>query len=90
MSFRQPDLPPSPLPRDDPSVALDAAAGAVEDGALGFDDVLAYAEQCQRYFKNKVEGLEKVIEINSNDNVSNTTSESEDENEMEKEEVNLD
>ena len=43
-----------------------------------------------KILKNKVEGLEKVIEINSNDNVSITTSESEDENEMEKEEVNLD
>ena len=39
---------------------------------------------------NKVEGLEKVIEINSNDNVSITTSESEDENELEKEQVHLD
>ena len=40
--------------------------------------------------KNKVEGLEKVIEINSNDNVSITNSETEDGNELEKEEVNLD
>ena len=39
---------------------------------------------------NKVEGLKKVIEINSNGSVSITTSESEDENELEKEEVNLD
>ena len=39
---------------------------------------------------NQVEGLEKVIEINSNGSMSITTSESEDENELEKEEVNLD
>ena len=43
-----------------------------------------------KILKNKVEGLEKVIEINSNGSVSITTSESEDENELEKEEVNLD
>ena len=43
-----------------------------------------------KILKNKVEGLEKVIEINSNDNVSITNSETEDGNELEKEEVNLD
>ena len=43
-----------------------------------------------KILKNKVEGLAKVVEINSNGSVSITTSESEDENELEKEEVNLD
>ena len=40
--------------------------------------------------KRKVEALEKVLEIKSNDSVSITTSESEDEKELEKEEVSLD
>jgi len=40
--------------------------------------------------QRKVEGLEKVLEIKSNDSVSITTSEMDDEKELEKEEVSLD
>ena len=43
-----------------------------------------------KILKNKVEGLEKAVEINSNGYVSTTTSDSEDVNEIGKEEINLD